>query len=242
MARLQIENHMGWHEQGDGKWFIGLPIISGRIRDSENAKIRSGLKHIVKTYSPTLHFTAEQHLLLGNISSSAKDLLTNDLRAYGILLHEDFSPSAERMLACVSLPTCGLALAEAERIQTPTTNLLDSALQKHGIAREPITLRISGCPNGCSRPYAAEIALVGRMPGHYSLFLGGKANGTALADKIFDRVPFADLENTLDKIIEIFVKQRAANEEFGEFCARIKTDSIKQQLVSSLENYKWAKA
>lgn len=242
MPKFAIENHLGWQEQGDGKWFLGLPISSGRIIDREGEQIRTGLREIIKTYGMDVRLTADQNILLCDIDAGEKEAINGLLKKYGIKRLEDISMVYRDFLACVALPTCGKALAEAERVKLPLVEEIEQLMARHGLQDEKIAIRLAGCPNGCSRPYIGDIGIVGRMPGHYALFIGGDFEGTRLNEKIFDRVPFEHITNTLEPMIEHYKTGREDGEGFGDFCQRVGVESVKQTAVSALSSaHDWAK-
>jgi sulfite reductase (ferredoxin) len=245
LPEFSLKDHMGWHEQGDGKWFLGVPIPSGRIIDIEGgaydgARYRSGLRAVIEQYQMNLTLTPDQNLILCDIVEEAKDDIVQTLRDYGIRLNEDITHLARHFHACVSLPTCGKGLAESERVEIPLVKELEKLFDKHGILEEEISIRIAGCPNGCSRPYAGEIGIVGRMPGHYVLYLGGEYHGTRLGEKVFDKVPLEQIVDALDPMLARYVSERQADERFGDFCHRIGIEALKESAIAELEGFKWA--
>lgn len=242
MKKWHVVNHLGWHAQGDGKWFLGLPIPSGRIIDREGQAIRAGLRAVVLEYGMDLRLTADQNLLLCDIETGEKARIEQILRVHGVPFMEDQSAMANHFLACVALPTCGKALAEAERVQHPLVEAIDAAMERQGVKGEKIAIRIAGCPNGCSRPYIGDIGIVGRMPDHYALYIGGDFEGTRLNEKIFDKVPYDALAEVLEPLLALWKKQREADEGFGDFCARSGLMQMKQAAVDALAGrYDWAK-
>ncbi|MDX1975319.1 MAG: NADPH-dependent assimilatory sulfite reductase hemoprotein subunit [Rickettsiales bacterium] len=239
--KFGVVDHNGWHEQGDGKLFLGIPIPSGRIVDYDGQAIRTGLREIIIDYGMDLRLTADQNIILCDIEPSEKQAIEQKLRKHGIKLRDDLTHLANHLLACVSYPTCGKALAEAERVAQPLTAQFDQLLARHGLSNERIAIRIAGCPNGCSRPYVGDIGIVGRTPDTYALFIGGDFEGTRLNEKIFDRVPYEFLSVALDPMIALWKEQREAGESFGDFCQRLGVANVKQTAVSALSaEHKWA--
>jgi len=165
--------------------------------------------------------TPQQDVLLSNIRPADRAPIEAILRAHGIALADGLSPISRWALACPALPTCGLALTEAERVREPLISEFETVLARHGLSQERISLRITGCPNGCVRPYAGEIGLVGRVPGAYAIYLGGDFAGTRLSFQLLDRVKVTDFGAIFDPILGAFATSRALGEEFGDFCARI---------------------
>jgi len=229
-----VEEHTGWHEQGDGKWFLGLPISSGRIIDRDGEAIRSGLRAVILDYGMNLVLTADQNIILCDIETSEKPAIEQKLRAHGIKLREDVTAVYRNFIACVALPTCGKALAEAERVKLPLVADIENAMRRQGVIEENIAIRIAGCPNGCPRPYVGDIGIVGRMPDHYSLYIGGDFEGTRLNEKIFDKVPFDAIPQTLEPMFALWKTKRNQGEAFGNFCKRYGIDAVKQAAVAAL--------
>ncbi len=243
LAEFKIPDHMGWHEQKDGNYFLGIPISSGRIVDRGEEKIRSGLRDVIRKYNINVTLTADQNIILCDIAPNLRGEITSMLKSYGIKLAEDLTLVYKHFLACVALPTCGKALAEAERVKLPLVAEIEKTMEKHGLINERIAIRIAGCPNGCSRPYVGDIGLVGRIPGHYAIFIGGDFEGTRLNTKIFDRVPFENVTEVLDILFAKYAKEKLQNEGFGNFAHKIGELTMGKLVEESLiGKYKWAKA
>lgn len=241
MPPFEVVDHLGWHEQGDGKWFLGVPISSGRIMDRPGESIRSGLRDVIRHYQMNVVLTLDQNLILCDIEESQKPVIERTLHEYGIKLKEDLTPVYRHFLACVALPTCGKALAEAERVKLPLVADIEKVMDRHGLLNDKLTIRIAGCPNACSRPYVGDIGIVGRTPGHYALFIGGDFEGTRLNEKIFDKVPFEYLPETLDPMFALYKSERLEGEGFGDYCLRVGVAKVKQAAVATLaSHYKWA--
>jgi len=232
MPDFQNEDHLGWHDQGDGKLFIGLPIDSGRIADREEQRLRTGLRTIIERFNLIVHLTAQQNLLLGNIDPADKPAIETLLAEHHILTIEQISGVRRNGLACPALPTCSLAITEAERVMPKVVVQFETLLSTLGIPDEPITIRMTGCPNGCARPYMAEIGLVGRSLNKYTIFLGGSAVGIRLAEPFLDLVPLNDIATTLQPVIAYFRDQRQAAESFGDFCARVGLPTLRGIVAS----------
>lgn len=220
MPPFEVIDHMGWHPQGDGRWYLGVPVASGRIEDAGGSRLRTALRRIVGEYCAQPIFTATQDVLLSEIRSEDRAAIDATLREFGITPAEALTPLERYAMACPALPTCGLALTEAERIRNPLVTEVAAALKRHGLAEERISLRITGCPNGCARPYAGEIGIVGRTPGHYAIFLGGDFAGTRLNRLVFERVPYAEVAQVLERVFAHFAAARRTGETFGDFCQR----------------------
>ncbi len=240
MNPFGVEDHTGWHAQGDGKWFLGVPIESGRIIDREHEAIRSGLREIILEYGMDLRLTADQNILLCDIEASERGAIEQTLKKHGIKLKEDLTPMAKNFLACVAYPTCGKALSEAERVAAPLIHEIEQVMEKHGVKEENIAIRIAGCPNGCSRPYIGDIGIVGRTPDTYALYIGGDFEGTRLNEKIFDKVPYADLPRALEPMFALWKEKREPREAFGNFCQRYGVAAVKHAAIDALKT-DWTK-
>jgi sulfite reductase (ferredoxin) len=220
MAPFAVPELLGWHEQGDGRWWLGVPVPSGRIGDTEAVRIRTALREVVSRFGAAPIMTPQQDVLLTDIAPGDRSALEAMLREHGVTLAEQLSPLARWALACPALPTCGLALSEAERVRDPIVADMEALLARNGLQNERISLRITGCPNGCARSYAGDIGLVGRVPGSYAIFVGGDFEGTVLSFKLFERVKQADISTVLAPIVAEFAATRLPGEQFGAFCRR----------------------
>jgi len=211
----------GWHRQSDGRWFLGLYVETGRIRDTPPRRLKSALRTVIGTYQPEIHLTPSQNLLLAGIPESEKDTITTILTAHGIPVERQAAAVRRASMACVALPTCGLALAEAERALPAVLDRLESLLEELGLGDEEIIVRMTGCPNGCARPYMAEIALVGRAPGRYNLYLGGTVAGTRLNREYRAGLRIEDLIDELRPVLARWKNERLPRERLGEWVERV---------------------
>jgi len=211
----------GWLVQPDGRKFLGLFVETGRIKDTETHRTKSALREIVTKFQPELRFTPSNNLILANIPSEHVDAITAILNEHNVLLPHQISPVRRASVACVSLPTCGLALAESERVFPELLQQIEDALAETGLVDTAIVTRISGCPNGCSRPYVTEIGLVGKAPGKYQLYLGANQAGTRLARVWKEVVKFEDVVSELKPLFVRYVQERLDGEQFGDWVARI---------------------
>ena len=165
-------------------------------------------------------FTPQQDVLLTDIAPGDRPAIDAIMGRHGIVQAETLTPLSRWALACTALPFCGLALTEAERVRAPIIADIERVLTRHGVANERISLRITGCPNGCVRPYAGDIGLVGRVPGEYAIFVGGDFAGTRLSFKLLERVKLAAIGATLEPLVAAWSKGRVGDEGFGDFCTR----------------------
>jgi sulfite reductase (NADPH) hemoprotein beta-component len=211
---------LGWHKQHDGKLFLGLFVENGRILDKDNYRLRSGLRAVVEKLRPEVRLTPSQNVLLVNIEPSRKAAVEEVLSQFGVSAANPYSATRLASMACPALPTCGLALAESERVLPAFITKVEELLAELGLQNEEIILRMTGCPNGCARPYMAELALVGKAPNKYQMYLGGNEASTRLNRLYKDSVKGEDLIPELRKTLEQFKANRRAGERFGDFCAR----------------------
>lgn len=228
MPPFAVKDHLGWHEQGDGKLYLGIPVPSGRVADApQGARLRTALREICARFAPDPILTPQQDIILSDIEPADREAITATLRSFGVSLAEDLAPVERWALACPALPTCGLALTEAERVRAPLLADLQRELHRYGLGQERLSIRITGCPNGCARSYAGDIGIVGRMPGFYALWVGGDFEGTRLAFPLLDRVPQAQVAERLGLLFGLFAAERLAGESFGDFCHRFGEERLR---------------
>lgn len=223
-----VNDHMGWDQQGDGLWFYGWNVENGRLYDSEDRRWKSAIREICATLNPGIRLTAHQSILFTNIAADQRSQLENIILKNKLPLSQDISEVRRWSMACVALPTCGLAVAESERVLPRLIDEMERELDRLGLAKEQFTVRMTGCPNGCARPYNAEIGLVGKTKGKYTLFVGGKLLGTRLAFIHKDLVPFEEIVPTLVPLFTAFKHSRSGNESFGDFCTRLGNEKLLQ--------------
>jgi sulfite reductase (ferredoxin) len=228
MPAFQVPDHLGWHEQGDGNLFLGVPIASGRIADDEHGRIRTALREIVQRFGCDPILMPSQDIILSNIAPADRNAVTAILREHGVRLREDMLPVERWALACPALPSCGLALTEAERVRDGIVSAIAARLQRWGLENERLSIRITGCPNGCARPYSGDIGIVGRVPGYYSLYIGGDFEGTRLNEAIADRLDINGLADALDPLFALWAASRKPREGFGDFCHRVGIFALQQ--------------
>jgi sulfite reductase (ferredoxin) len=233
MPNFVVVDHLGWHEQGDGKLYLGVPVASGRIVDRPGERLRSALREIIERYGTDPILLPSQDIILSNIAPGDRPAIEAALRRSGVALAGDVSPVRRWSLACPALPTCGLALTEAERIQVPLIEAIEERLARYGLLGETLSIRITGCPNGCARPYAGDIGLVGRMPGFFALYVGGDFAGTRLNFTLLDKLPEAKVVETLDPLFALFARDRRTGEGFGDFCYRVGRETLLAALADA---------
>ena len=215
-----LDDHLGWHEQGDGRWFYGLNVENGRVLDRDGYSLKTALRDICRQYRPGVHLTPHQSILLADLRPEDRPGLEAILRRHGVPLSEQVSSVRRWSMACVALPTCPLAITESERVLPGLIDRLEAELARLGLAGEQFTVRMTGCPNGCSRPYNAEVGLVGKTVGKYTIYLGGRLLGDRLSFLYKDLVPLADVVPALVPVLAYYRRERLDGEGFGDFCDR----------------------
>lgn len=212
---------LGWHKQFDGKNFLGLFVENGRVRDSESAQLKTALRKIVEQFRPEVRLTPSQNLLLVNVEDAQIKGINDILAAHGIPVENQGTPVRLASIACPALPTCGLALAESERVMPSVITRIENLLAETGLEGEEIVVRMTGCPNGCARPYMAELAFVGRAPNKYQLYLGGNVASTRMNRLYKENVRSEDFENELRPIFTRYAQERQRGERFGDWSERV---------------------
>jgi sulfite reductase (ferredoxin) len=231
-----VDDHLGWHEQGDGKLFLGLPVENGRIKDDGPLRLFRGLETFFQQYGTPARLTCQQSIILADLDPSWRGAIEAWLEEYGIASVEKVSTVRRWSMACPAFPTCGLAVTEAERAMPAVMDQLERELSALGLQDERLTVRMTGCPNGCARPYNADIGLVGRSatrnpdgtpgPGTYTLFLGGRTTGERLNVEYKDYVPQNEVAVVLAPVFARFKSERQPGETFGDFCHRVGVETL----------------
>jgi sulfite reductase (ferredoxin) len=222
-----FDDHIGWFEQGDGKFFYGLNVENGRIVDRDGFRLKSALRQILTEIRPGVRITAHQSLLFTDLAAADRQRITDSLHAHGVKTSEEISTLRRWSMACVALPTCGLAVAESERVLPGLIDSLEPEVAKLGLASDAFTLRMTGCPNACARPYNSDIGIVGRTAGKYTLFLGGRLLGDRLNEQYKDVVPFEDLPKEITAVLAYYKAERQDGETLGDFCHRKGVDAVR---------------
>ncbi len=211
----------GWHQQQDGKLFLGLYVETGRIRDTETSRLKSALREIVRQLRIELRLTPSQNLLLTNVDPQQQEAISRILADHSIPVENQATIIRRASMACPALPTCGLALAESERMLPDLLGRIEGLLAELGLQNEEIIVRSTGCPNGCARPYMAEIGFVGKAPNKYQIYLGGNESSTRLNRLFKENVQNAAIIDELRPVLSRYAKERTAGERFGDWCERV---------------------
>jgi sulfite reductase (NADPH) hemoprotein beta-component len=210
----------GWHKDDVGAWHYGLFVENGRIGDVGERRLLSGLRKIAERYNTEFRLTPNQNLIISKVDEAEKAGIAEILSEFGIQNSQRATPLRLNSMACVAFPTCGLAMAESERYLPTLIDKLDAGLKQHGLTDKPITIRMTGCANGCARPYIAEIALVGKGPGRYKVFLGAGFAGERLGAPYLENANEAEVLEALDPLFARFAAERNDAEHFGDFLVR----------------------
>lgn len=213
-------DRFGWAQDGRGQWHLTLCVPSGRLRDTPEAAWLTGLREIARVHEGDFRLTTNQNLTIAHIDKSQKRLIESLLEEHRIPDPGQWNALRQHALSCVAFPSCGLAMAESERWLPSLLDRLEPVVNRAGLERDAITLRVTGCPNGCARPYQAEIALVGRSPGHYNLYLGGGRDGGRLNRLYREGLSEQQIVEALAPVIERYGRERRDGEPFGDFVIR----------------------
>ncbi len=228
MPDLVFEDHLGWQQSEDGHWYVGVYVENGRVQDVNGKNLRSGLRHIIGKFGPDLRITGQQNLILAGFHAEQIAEVNALLAAYGIPTVEQISALRRNAMACPAMPTCGLAITEAERYLPDLVTELEEEVAALGLSDEIISVRMTGCPNGCARPYVADIGLVGQTVGKYAVYLGGNVEGTRLNVLYRELVPTDDLRGTLRDVLLSFRDNRQPGQRFGDWAANTGVGQIEK--------------
>ncbi len=210
----------GWFQGTDGKWFYNSFILSGRIKDADGLNWKSALREIAGIHEGDFRLTPNQNLMIAGVSDGNKPVVEGILREHGLDQALDQSGLRLNAMSCPAMPTCGLALAESERVLPEVVSRLESELEKAGLRDDALSIRMTGCPNGCARPYLAEIGIVGKAPGKYNLYLGARHDGTRLGTEVAANISLDEIYERLGPMIRDYAREREEGEHFGDFCRR----------------------
>lgn len=228
---FELDLYLGWNKQSDGNWFLGLSIENGRIKDEGKLQLKTALKKLVEQYRTGVRLTPNQNVLLTDVREEDKSGIDELLRGHGVLPDDELSNLIKFSMACPALPTCGLAIAESERVLPAIIRELDDVVRELGLGDEKLSVRMTGCPNGCSRPYVADIAFVGRSLDKYTIFVGGDPSGTRLNEEYKDLVPREELVEEVRPLLVHFKENRRDKESFGDFWERVGLEDAEQVTV-----------
>jgi sulfite reductase (ferredoxin) len=222
-----VDDHIGWHEQGDGKLFLGINVENGRIKDEGSLRIKTGLRAILTKHRMNTRLTALQGVILCDVDPKHRADIDSLMKQHGMAGAEDLTLVRRYSIACPAWPTCGLSITEAERALPGILDSMEAELERLGLIGERISVHMTGCPNGCARPYTPDIGLVGKAAGEkYTLYLGGNAEGTRLAYIYKDMVQKDEIVPVLVPVFARYKADRQPGESFGDFCHRTGKESL----------------
>lgn len=210
----------GWVKGSNGKWHFTLFIQNGRVKDESDYLLMTGLREIAQIHNGDFRLTANQNLIIANVSSHKKKKIEDLIKRYGLTDGNHYSALRRNSMACVALPTCGLAMAESERYLPTLLDKIDVILEENGLREEDIVIRMTGCPNGCARPMLAEIAFIGKAPGKYNMYLGGGFSGHRLNKLYKENIGEAEILDSLRPLMKQYAQEREQGEHFGDFVIR----------------------
>lgn len=217
----QRRDDFGWYQNHEGKWNYTVFTENGRVLDDDKIALKTALLEVAKTGAANFRFTCNQNVILSDILPENRQQVEDLLNHFGIIAHTDSAGAVRKSaIACVAFNTCPLALAEAQRYLPTLITRLEPVLAKHGLSEDEISLRMTGCPNGCGRPYAAEIGLIGTAYGQYNLHIGGDRNGYRLNKKYKENLDEPAILKELDSLFGVYSQQRNHGETFGDFAIR----------------------
>ena len=220
VAAQNIDDHLGWHPQGDGKFYFGLYVENGRIKDEGSFRMKTGLRKLLERFRPPIRLTPQQSILLCDLPSESQEEIHELLGEHGISRLCEISHVRRHSMACPALPTCGLAITESERVLPRMIDRLETELARLGLNTDEFTVRMTGCPNACARPYTADIGLVGKAVGKYTVLVGGRMRGDRLNFIYKDMVPLENIVDELLPLLAYYKCERKPDESLGDFCDR----------------------
>ena len=235
MPPTEGHDHLGVHEASDGTWFVGVFVQSGRIADTKDVQLRSAIRSLVERYRPGVAITPQQNLLFTGLTSDAATAFEDMMPGLGLTPAARLIPLRRHSMACPALPTCSLAVAEAEREMPAVLDDLETEFRALGIADASLTVRMTGCPNGCARPYTADLALVGRSLNLYQVYVGGSIAGNRVGDLFLDKVKRSALITALRPLLTRFARERDAGESLGDFYQRLSGRTTARQVITGRE-------
>ena len=235
LPSLPYHDHLGRHRQPDGRWFYGVFVQSGRITDTGGQRLKTALHEIVVRLRPGVRLTAQQNVLLTDLDDAGVKAVEATLRAHGVTPAQELSAARRFSMACPALPTCGLAVADAERAIPELLDRFEAELSALGLRDEPLTIRMTGCPNGCARPYTADIAFVGRSLGLYNVYVGGGLGGDRVVDLFRADVRFDELLDAVRPLLVRWAAERAPGEGLSDFYQRLVGRTERRTSISGRE-------
>ena len=235
LPSLPYHDHLGRHRQPDGRWFYGVFVQSGRITDTGGQRLKTALHEIVVRLRPGVRLTGQQNVLLTDLDDAGVKAVEATLRAHGVTPAQELSAARRFSMACPALPTCGLAVADSERAIPELLDRFEAELSALGLRDEPLTIRMTGCPNGCARPYTADIAFVGRSLGLYNVYVGGGLGGDRVVDLFRADVSLDELVDAVRPLLVRWAAERARGEGLSDFYQRLVGNTERRTSISGRE-------
>ena len=228
-----VDDHLGWQAQGDGRFSLGVFVENGRIKDSGEMRLQSALRAVVERFRPGVRLTGQQNILLTDIEERSIREIELMFSAHGVEVSPNAYGLKRHAMACPALPTCGLALADAERVLPSVVDQIGAELEQLGIGDRRLSIRMTGCPNGCARPYMGDIGFVGRSKELYDVFLGGDWANTRLNWVFASSIRLSDLAAIVAPLLRRWRDEGLADEGFGDYCHRVGRESLAESAVAS---------
>jgi sulfite reductase (ferredoxin) len=229
LPQWKYQDYLGWNDRGDGKLFLGISVENGRVKDDGNFCLKTALRQIVEQFQLPMRLTPNHNIIFDEIEPGVKEKIQDILERNGVVTNpENIDPLTRYSMACPAFPTCGLAITESERALPGIVDRIRTLLDKLGLGDEKFVIRMTGCPNGCARPYMAELGFVGSAPNAYQIWLGGTPDQTKLARAYVEKLPIADLETFLEPLFVYFKQDKKSGESFGEFCDRVGFNALRE--------------
>ena len=225
---VDSEDHLGWWPSDDDRWVLGVAVESGRVRDRPGHTLRAAFREIVAAGLVTeVRLTARQDVLLCGVAQADRATIDAILDRHGVVPADAIAPIARHAMACPALPTCGQALGEAERVMPGIVEGISGVVTQRGLGHIPLRVNVTGCPNGCARPYTSEIGIVGRSKTTYDVYVGGSVGGDRLNDRVAVGVKLDAVPGVLAPLVDRWQAERKDDEGFGDFCHRVGADELR---------------
>ena len=222
----ELDLHEGWNEQGDGHYFYGISVENGRIKDETGFELKTALRTIVEQLEPGVRLTPNHDLLLTDLHEEDKETVETILHEHGVALPDELTNTQKYSMACPALPSCGLALTESERVFPQMIDEIEAEMSALGLDDVKPSIRMTGCPNGCSRPYVADIGIVGESLHKYKIYLGGRLDGSRLNEPFQGLVDIDEVVPTVRSLLRVYADKRDGKEPVGDFFDRIGFDKL----------------
>jgi sulfite reductase (ferredoxin) len=222
----ELDLHEGWNEQGNGHYFYGISVENGRIKDETGFELKTALRTIVEQLEPGVRLTPNHDILLTHLHEEDRETVEAILHDHGVALPDELTNTQKYSMACPALPSCGLALTESERVFPAIIDEIEAEMSALGLEDVKPSIRMTGCPNGCSRPYVADIGIVGESLHKYKIYLGGRLDGSRLNEPFRGLVDIDEIVPTVRRLLRVYAEERDGQEPMGDFFNRIGFDTL----------------